>query len=181
MTRTPPFPPSPPLGGTTPAPGGEAEPDAATPTGVDPAPADPALAELPQHLALVCSQFARLAARRSDVGVGTVSWRVVATIERLGPLRLSEIAERERVSRPTATTVIKRLEAEGLVRREADPTDSRSSLVSTTEAGSAQLAAWRGQLATGVGALLEPLPEEDLATLARASELLARILESHDG
>lgn len=146
----------------------------------DPSAADPALAELPQHLALVCSQFARLAARRSDVGVGTVSWRVVATIERLGPLRLSEIAERERVSRPTATTVIKRLEEEGLVRREADPTDSRSSLVSTTEAGSAQLAAWRGQLATGVGSLLEPLATEDLATLARASEILAGLLESHD-
>ena len=146
----------------------------------DPSAAGPALEELPQHLALVCSQFARLAARRSDVGVGTVSWRVVATIERLGPLRLSEIAERERVSRPTATTVIKRLEEEGLVRREADPTDSRSSLVSTTEAGSAQLAAWRGQLATGVGSLLEPLATEDLATLARASDILAGLLESHD-
>lgn len=146
----------------------------------DPSAADPALEELPQHLALVCSQFARLAARRSDVGVGTVSWRVVATIERHGPLRLSEIAERERVSRPTATTVIKRLEEEGLVRREADPTDSRSSLVSTTEAGSAQLAAWRGQLATGVGFLLEPLATEELATLARASEILAGLLESHD-
>lgn len=182
MTRTPPPGPTPQTSaGTTPGPKGDAEPDAATPSDADPVPADPALAELPQHLALVCSQFARLAARRSEVGVGSVSWRVVATIERLGPLRLSEIAERERVSRPTATTVIKRLEEEGLVRREADPTDSRSSLVSTTEAGSAQLAAWRGQLATGVGALLEPLPEEDLTTLARASELLARILESHDG
>ncbi|WP_434176562.1 MarR family winged helix-turn-helix transcriptional regulator [Brachybacterium conglomeratum] len=177
MTRTPPSTPSPQTpAGTTSGPEGDAALDAATPLAVD-----PALAELPQHLALVCSQFARLAARRSEVGVGSVSWRVVATIERFGPLRLSEIAERERVSRPTATTVIKRLEEEGLVRREADPTDSRSWLVSTTEAGSAQLAAWRGQLATGVGTLLEPLPEEDLATLARASELLARILESHDG
>jgi DNA-binding MarR family transcriptional regulator len=135
---------------------------------------------LPHHLALVCSQFSRLAARRSDVGVGSVSWRVVATIERLGPLRLSEIAERERVSRPTATTVIKRLEEEGLVRRESDPTDSRSSLVSTTEAGSAQLAAWRAQLAEGVGSLLQTLPEEDLETLSRASEILGGLLESHD-
>ena len=104
----------------------------------------------------------------------------MATIERLGPLRLSEIAERERVSRPTATTVIKRLEEEGLVRRESDPTDSRSSLVSTTEAGSAQLAAWRAQLAEGVGSLLQTLPSEDLETLSRASEILAGLLESHD-
>ena len=169
MTRTPQPAPTPP-----PAPDAQAEePRASARETVTPDP-------LPHHLALVCSQFARLAARRSDVGVGSVSWRVVATIERLGPLRLSEIAERERVSRPTATTVIKRLEEEGLVRRESDPTDSRSSLVSTTEAGSAQLAAWRAQLAEGVGSLLQTLPSEDLETLSRASEILAGLLESHD-
>lgn len=144
-------------------------------------PPAPDSGELPQHLALVCSQFSRLAARRSEVGVGTVSWRVVATIERHGPLRLSEIAERERVSRPTATTVIKRLEEEGLVCREPDPTDSRSSLVSTTERGSLQLVAWREQLAEGVGGLLEPLPAEDLATLARAAEILSQLVDTHDG
>ncbi|MGP9745821.1 MarR family winged helix-turn-helix transcriptional regulator [Brachybacterium sp. AOP29-B2-41] len=137
--------------------------------------------ELPQHFALVCSQFSRLAARRSEVGVGTVSWRVVATIDRHGPLRLSEIADRERVSRPTATTVIKRLEEEGLVRREPDPADSRSWLVSTTEQGIQQLAAWRSQLADGVGALLEPLPDADLATLERAAEILAGLVDAHDG
>ncbi|APX33659.1 transcriptional regulator [Brachybacterium sp. P6-10-X1] len=136
---------------------------------------------LPQHLALVCSQFSRLAARRSDVGVGTVSWRVVATIERHGPLRLSEIADRERVSRPTATTVIKRLEEEGLVQRATDPTDSRSSLVRTTEQGAAQLATWRAQLAVGVGGLLDPLPAEDRATLDRAAEILAHLVDAHDG
>ncbi|MGO1390182.1 MarR family winged helix-turn-helix transcriptional regulator [Brachybacterium alimentarium] len=141
----------------------------------------PASGDLPQHLALVCSQFSRLAARRSEVGVGAVSWRVVSTIERHGPLRLSEIADRERVSRPTATTVIKRLEEEGLVQREGDPTDSRSSLVTTTEQGSAQLAAWRRQLAVGVGGLLAPLPAEDLATLDRAAEILAGLVDTHDG
>ena len=140
-----------------------------------------ASAELPQHLALVCSQFSRLAARRSEVGVGAVSWRVVATIERHGALRLSEIAERERVSRPTATAVIKRLEEEGLVRRDVDPSDSRSWLVSTTETGSAQLAAWRAQLAVGVGGLPEPLPAEELATLERAAAILARVVDTHGG
>lgn len=143
--------------------------------------ASDASGELPQQLALVCSQFARLAARRSEVGVGTVSWRVVAAIDRHGPLRLSEIADRERVSRPTATTVIKRLEEEGLVERSPDPTDSRSSLISTTTQGSAQLAAWREQLAVGVGGLLDPLSAEDLAALDRASGILARLVDAHDG
>jgi len=141
----------------------------------------PASPELPQHLALVCSQFSRLAARRSDVGVGAVSWRVVATIDRHGPLRLSEIAERERVSRSTATAVIQRLEEEGLVGREKDPSDSRSSLISTTPRGAAQLATWREQLAGGVGGLLAPLPAEDLEALERAAAILARLVDAHDG
>ncbi|MEE1618678.1 MarR family winged helix-turn-helix transcriptional regulator [Brachybacterium sp. J153] len=157
MTRTP-----------APAPREESEP-----------PSD-AQSELPQTLALVCSQFARLAARRSEVGVGTVSWRVVATIERHGPLRLSDLADRERVSRPTATTVIKRLEQEGLVRRDTDPEDSRSSLISITAQGAEQLAQWRDQLAVGVGGLLEPLPDEDLAALDRAARILAELVETHD-
>ena len=137
--------------------------------------------ELAQNLALVCSQFSRLAARRSEVGVGTVSWRVVATIQRHGPLRLSEIADRERVYRPTATAVIKRLEQEGHVRREADPSDFRSSLISVTEQGSAQLDAWREQLAVGVGSLLAPLSTEDLALLDQAAEILSRLVDTHDG
>ncbi|WP_114853180.1 MarR family winged helix-turn-helix transcriptional regulator [Brachybacterium sp. YJGR34] len=144
-------------------------------------PTDPSPSELPQQLALVCSQFSRLAARRSEVGVGSVSWRVVATIDRLGPLRLSEIADRERVSRPTATTVITRLEDEGLVRRAPDPSDARSALVSTTPEGSAQLALWREQLAVGVGGLLEQLPARDLETLEAAAQILAGIVDAHDG
>src|SRR5699024_12838997 len=106
---------------------------------------------------------------------------VAAWIERHAALRLSEMPERERVSRPTATAVIKRLEEEGLVRRDVDPSDSRSWLVSTTETGSAQLAAWRAQLAVGVGGLLEPLPAEELATLERAAAILARVVDTHGG
>ncbi|MGP9537292.1 MarR family winged helix-turn-helix transcriptional regulator [Brachybacterium sp. AOP43-C2-M15] len=182
MTTTPPPTPS---SASTPA--GDPADVPATLTAGDPADsradspaADTAAGDLPQHLALVCSQFSRLAARRSEVGVGTVSWRVVATIERYGPLRLSEIADRERVSRPTATAVIKRLEEEGLVRREADPDDSRSSLVSTTAQGSAQLVAWREQLAVGVGGLLEQLPAEDHAVLERAAGILSALVDAHD-
>src|SRR5690625_6803088 len=127
-----------------------------------------ASSELPQPLALGGSQFPRLAARRPDVGVGTVSWRVVATIDRHGPLRLSDIAERERVSRSTATAVIKRLEEEGLVQRETDPSDSRSSLISTTSRASTQLGTWREQLADR--------SEEHTSELQSRGHLVCRLL-----
>ncbi|UVY84456.1 MarR family transcriptional regulator [Brachybacterium sp. NBEC-018] len=137
-------------------------------------------ADLPQQLTLQCSQFARMAARTAQVGVSSVSWRVAATLQRRGPLRLSEIAERERVTRSTATAVIQRLEEEGLVERAPDPTDSRSWLVSLTPAGDEQLAAWRSQMAERVGPLLEQLPDADRETLARATEILADLVEIHD-
>ena len=54
----------------------------------------------------------------------------LATIERHGPLTPSELAERERVQRPTVTRVLARLEEAGLVERAADPGDRRCSLVS---------------------------------------------------
>lgn len=136
--------------------------------------------DFPQELTLACSRFTRLAARRADVGVSSVSWRVVSTIESKGPLRISEIADRERVSRPTATTVLKRLEAEGLISRSADPDDSRSVFVDITDVGRAQLGAWRSHLDRGVGPLLEGLDPAERRTLTEAAEILARIVETHD-
>src|SRR3954470_2667139 len=60
----------------------------------------------------------------------------LATIERRGPLAPSELAELERVKRPTITRVVGRLEEAGLVERTGDPADGRASLVSITRAGS---------------------------------------------
>src|SRR5919112_506992 len=59
----------------------------------------------------------------------------LATVERHGPLTPSELAERERLKRPTATRTVARLEAEGLIERTPDPGDGRASIVSTTSAG----------------------------------------------
>lgn len=144
-----------------------------------PAPSDPA--RLAQQLTLACSRFSRMAARRAEVGVSSVSWRVASTLEHHGPLRLGEIAERERVTRPTATDVVRRLEQEGLVSRTPDPADARSALVDLTPAGREQLERWRAQLAAGVGPVLADLPPEELDALARATRVLADLADTHDG
>src|SRR5919112_5104350 len=59
----------------------------------------------------------------------------LATVEHHGPLTPSELAQRERVKRPTATRTVARLESEGLVERTSDPTDGRACLVFATPAG----------------------------------------------
>ena len=59
----------------------------------------------------------------------------LATVERHGPLTPSELAEAERVKRPTATRTLRVLSEAGLVERAPDPEDGRSALVSITAAG----------------------------------------------
>jgi DNA-binding MarR family transcriptional regulator len=93
-----------------------------------------------------------------------------------GPLTPSELAERERVQRPTATKLIARLEAEGLVQRAGDPDDGRSSLISITAAGTALIAEIRTRKDAYLAQRLRRLPPADRATLARAAELLEEML-----
>jgi DNA-binding MarR family transcriptional regulator len=101
----------------------------------------------------------------------------LATIARHGPLTPSELAARERVQRPTATRLLARLEAPGLVARTADPLDRRSSLVAITPAGEALLAELRTRKDAYLARRLRALSADERATLRRATEILERLLE----
>ncbi|MFC1420741.1 MarR family winged helix-turn-helix transcriptional regulator [Streptacidiphilus cavernicola] len=59
----------------------------------------------------------------------------LARIEEHGPLRLGELAARESVAAPSMTRTLTALSYGGLIEREADPSDGRSSLVSATAKG----------------------------------------------
>lgn len=52
-----------------------------------------------------------------------------------GDVRLKDLAERLRIAPRSATEVVDQLEAKGLVRREADPSDRRATLLVPTDAG----------------------------------------------
>jgi DNA-binding MarR family transcriptional regulator len=142
-------------------------------------------AAIPPDLAFLltraCSRFSRMAIRRADVDVSSVAWRITSMLDELGPMRLSEIALRENVARPTSTATIQRLEEAGIVSRTPDPTDARSRLVSLTEVGREHLTVWRSRLSEGASDLLGDLPAEDVATLERTVGILRTILETQEG
>jgi DNA-binding MarR family transcriptional regulator len=100
----------------------------------------------------------------------------LSTIAAHGPLTPSELATRERIQRPTATKILARLEAPGLVARTADPQDRRSALVAITPAGQALLAELRTRKDAYLAQRLRTLNAEDRATLRRAAEILERLL-----
>lgn len=101
----------------------------------------------------------------------------LASVERHGPLTPSELAEIERVKRPTATRTLRVLSEAGLVDRAPDPADGRSALVSVNAAGRERLRRLRSRKNAYLARRMRDLPAADLETLDRAAAILERILE----
>jgi DNA-binding MarR family transcriptional regulator len=110
-------------------------------------------------------------------GLTPTSTAALATIERHGPLTPSELAEIERVKRPTVTRTLGSLEREGLVARTADPSDGRSSLVSVNAAGRERLRRLRGRKNAYLARRMRGLSAAEVEALERAAEILERMRE----
>src|SRR3954465_12971101 len=87
---------------------------------------------LAAQLRLAVVRTARRLRQEAGTDLSPTLTSALATVQRHGPLTPSQLAAREGVQRPTATRLIARLEAEGLVARTADPQDGRSSLISVS-------------------------------------------------
>jgi DNA-binding MarR family transcriptional regulator len=133
--------------------------------------------EVAARLRLAIARTARRLRQEAGVELSPSLAAALATVERHGPLTPSELAERERVQRPTATRIVGRLADAGLVERTADPADGRVSLVSATPKGSALLRRLRGRKNAYLARRLRDLEPQEIATLDRAAEILERLLE----
>ncbi len=110
-----------------------------------------------------------------DLGPALIA--ALGTIERHGPLTPSELADLERVKRPTATRMVTRLELERLILRARDPADGRSSLVSTSPRGRELLRRLRRRRTAYLARRLRELEPDEVAALSRAAEILERLVE----
>ena len=73
---------------------------------------------------------------RPDLTLAQIS--ILLTLLDSGPIRMTELATRERVRTPTTTVAIRRLEKVGLVKLSRDPSDMRAVLVEVTPEGQVQ-------------------------------------------
>ena len=117
----------------------------------------------------------------AETGLSPTATAALATISRSGPLTPSELAELERVKRPSMTRTLGCLEREGLVERTADPADGRSFLVAINDAGRERLARLRRRKSAYLARRLRKLDPDEVETLARAAELLERMREDEQG
>jgi DNA-binding MarR family transcriptional regulator len=97
-----------------------------------------------------------------------------------GPARISDLARHEGVTQPAMTGLVNRLEAEGLVRRSADPTDARAALVALTEAGRGFVEARRAERMRVLAARVERLPDADRRAILDALPALDRLSNLSD-
>lgn len=142
--------------------------------------ADIPLSERAAHLRTAIVRTARRLrqeAASETTGLTPTSVAALATIERHGPLTPSEIAEIERVKRPTITRTLGCLEREGLIDRTPDPADGRSALVGINGAGRERLRRLRGRKNAYLAKRMRDLSAEEVETLERAAEILERMRE----
>lgn len=142
------------------------------------------LTESAAHLRIAIVRTARRLrqeAAAESTGLTPTSVAALATIERHGPLTPSEVAEIERVKRPSITRTLGCLEREGLIERAADPADGRSSLVSVNAGGRERLRRLRSRKNAYLARRMRDLDAEEIETLERAAAILDRMREGDRG
>lgn len=132
-------------------------------------------AELAQTLRELTLSFLRDAPRHD---LSRAAAGVLSVLDRLGPQRITALAEREAVSQPSMTGLVQRLEAAGYLERSADPEDGRASLVSVTAKGVEALQARRRVHDRVIDDRLAELSAEDLRALAGAVPALQHLIST---
>lgn len=108
-----------------------------------------------------------------------VSSSTITTLDSLqanGPMRVSDLAEREAISQPGMTSLVNRLEAAGQAERISDPTDRRVALVRITDRGSAVLAERHAARTELLRRELGALDYADRAALAAAVPAITHLI-----
>ena len=134
--------------------------------------------DLASRLRLAITRTARrLRQQQGDAKLSPTLIAALSTIERHGPLTPSQLAEIERVQRPTVTRVVTRLAEAGLIERTADERDRRVARLRITGDGRKLLRALRTRKTAYLAKRIEKLDPDEREVLERAAEILERMLD----
>lgn len=112
-------------------------------------------------------------ARLRPLGLATAQLPVLTALKDGARLSQTELARWAKVEQPTMAQMLARMERDGLIRREPDPRDKRSSLVSLTDQALERLPAGRAVLRQGNADMTRGLSGAEVDTLV---SLLRRVL-----
>ncbi len=109
-------------------------------------------------------------------GITPVQYGALLTVQRQPGLDQRSLANLMGLDTSTTAGVVDRLEARGLLRRSASPTDRRVKLLGTTEDGAALLADMQPQVAVAQARMLAPLTDAEKPLFM---DMLMRLLQAH--
>jgi DNA-binding MarR family transcriptional regulator len=128
--------------------------------------------EIAASLRLSTTRLARRLRQESSTGLSPSQLSALAVIENYGPLTLGALADYERVSPPSITKVVSKLEADGLVVRTPCAEDRRVARVSTSARGKALVAETRRRRTAWLTARVQHLDDDQQRRLADALDVL---------
>ena len=117
---------------------------------------------------------------RTDYPWETLPMAQVELLQVLGehsPARVSDLAARRRLAQSTVSGLIGQMINAGLVARDVDPADRRASVVTLTDTGRDQLAAWTTAHERRMDAALAALDDTSRAAIANALPALFQLAE----
>ncbi|HEY8046152.1 MAG TPA: MarR family transcriptional regulator [Streptosporangiaceae bacterium] len=102
---------------------------------------------------------------------------VLHTLSRRGPLRLTDLTATEQLKQPALTSLVAKLERDGLVSRRRDPRDGRAVLLTLTGAGQEIVRSRHTDRMARLSRLADQLTDEERAALPAYARVLARLTE----
>ena len=132
------------------------------------------LTRMATDLRLACMRISRRIRYESSHDVAPHQFSVLCRLEE-APRTPGELAEIERVAKPSMTRTVGALVDRGLVLREDDPLDGRSVILSLSEDGRRSVKAIRRKRDAWMASRVARLTPEEQDVLARATEILAKV------
>jgi DNA-binding MarR family transcriptional regulator len=108
-------------------------------------------------------------------GVTPTRLTAMATLEKRGPMRPGDLADRLSITAASMSRLVEALEEGGWVEREPDPEDRRAQLLSLSRHGRETLARMRSEGTGELAEAIRALPEAERDRLAAALPVLVRL------
>jgi DNA-binding MarR family transcriptional regulator len=130
------------------------------------------------RLRLLVVRLERRIRQQSETDLTPSQLSALTTIDRRGPLRLGDLARRERISKASVTRLVTRLEARGHVTTVPDPVDGRGSIVALTAQGNRLLTESRQRVDAYLARGVLDLTDEQRHQLYAALSALELLVET---
>ena len=122
-------------------------------------------------------RLATRAVRRLPRDMSLTSAATLATLDRTGPRRITDLAVIAGVTQPAMTVLVRVMEESGLVERRGDPSDKRVTLVCLTEAGASYVRARHRAGVHAFARLIGELTDDEVEALVAALPALQHLAE----